>query len=288
MVEKLDDPDIDMNFAMLAARGMLQEIKKNFLLDPEDEAGPFKAGFDVNVKDAAGATAAHHACRAGESKTLKFLVDHGVDLEAASYGGMRAVHHSANCMKENCLRICLEAGAAANSLDDYGSTALHWACARGVLANCSYLIEHGGDCKLGNAAGVTPLHKAAGNGHVSDTYFLGDIIRGSLGHSPYIAIGPHPESEPPPFSHTGFPAPPFFFIPAPLSLVLIHSFPRTGARFISFPSSKSCSMATTSSWRPRTTSKTPLCTPLRKPISSESTTFWSRRAPTRRPAIARA
>ena len=29
MVEKLDDPDIDMNFAMLAARGMLQEIKKN-------------------------------------------------------------------------------------------------------------------------------------------------------------------------------------------------------------------------------------------------------------------
>eukprot|EP00947_MAST-08B_sp_MAST-8B-sp1_P001801 g1801.t1 len=166
MVEKLDDPDIDMNFPMLAARGMLQEIKKNFLLDPEDEAGPFKAGFDVNVKDAAGATAAHHACRAGESKTLKFLVDHGVDLEAPSYGGMRAVHHSANCMKENCLRICLEAGAAANSLDDYGSTALHWACARGVLANCSYLIDHGGDCKLGNAAGVTPLHKAAGNGHL--------------------------------------------------------------------------------------------------------------------------
>ena len=98
------------DFAMLAARGMLEEMKQSFLLDPTDEGGPFKEGHDVNEKDPAGATAVHHAARAGHIKVLRFLCEHDGDLESASYGGLRPLHHAANMMREDCLIYLLVRG----------------------------------------------------------------------------------------------------------------------------------------------------------------------------------
>ena len=107
MVDKLDDPSIDTDFVMLSARGMLTEIKQNFLLDPNDEGGPLIDGCDVNQKDAAGATAIHHAARSGMLDALKFLVAHDGDVNASSYGGMRALHHAANMMQESAILFLL-------------------------------------------------------------------------------------------------------------------------------------------------------------------------------------
>jgi hypothetical protein len=107
MVDKLDDPSIDTDFVMLSARGMLTEIKQNFLLDPNDEGGPLVEGCDVNQKDAAGATAIHHAARSGMLDALKFLVAHDGDVNTSSYGGMRALHHAANMMQESAILFLL-------------------------------------------------------------------------------------------------------------------------------------------------------------------------------------
>ena len=70
-----------------------------------------------------------------------------------------------------------ENGAEVDAVDDYGSSPLLWACARGIFANCKAFMDAGADCKLANNSGTTLLHKAAINGHVR-YWFLGKCPSG--------------------------------------------------------------------------------------------------------------
>ena len=77
-----------------------------------------------------------------------------------------AVHADTNVVALTPPPVSQENGAEVDAVDDYGSSPLLWACARGIYANCKAFIDAGADCKLANNSGTTLLHKAAINGHV--------------------------------------------------------------------------------------------------------------------------
>jgi ankyrin repeat protein len=60
----------------------------------------------------------------------------------------------------------LDAGADVNHADEHGKTALHAACGNGAAGLAELLLARGALPAARNAAGATPLHWAALNGHL--------------------------------------------------------------------------------------------------------------------------
>lgn len=70
------------------------------------------------------------AARNGNIDVLKYVLGKDGDAESVSYGAMKPVHHAANQSKEASLKELIAAGCNVSSVDESGSTAMHWAAAR--------------------------------------------------------------------------------------------------------------------------------------------------------------
>ncbi|KAI8147889.1 hypothetical protein BJV82DRAFT_593784 [Fennellomyces sp. T-0311] len=58
-----------------------------------------------------------------------------------------------------------ELKAMINVRNAEGNTPLHWAALNGQLPAVELLVKNGGDCKIKNEAGKTPIYEAQQRGH---------------------------------------------------------------------------------------------------------------------------
>ncbi|MFQ5568843.1 MAG: ankyrin repeat domain-containing protein [Rhodothermales bacterium] len=107
-------------------------------------------------------------------KTARYLIDHGVDVEAALDDSKQtALFHTATVGSAELMAMMLETGRAeVNRQDKWGVTALHYACRAGHVRVAELLIEAGADVNIKESYGFTPLHEAAENNHVEVARFL--------------------------------------------------------------------------------------------------------------------
>ncbi len=152
-------PKIETNPWKLAGIGDTAGLAK--LVEHEKEP------FDITEKDEYGSEAIIWAARNGFPDTLKYLVEHGADINSAGFGGLRPLHHACNQLREGVLKLLIELGADMDATDNNGSTALHYAAERGVLEPLDMLLAAGSTATAENKSKASALHKAANDGHLS-------------------------------------------------------------------------------------------------------------------------
>ena len=106
--------------------------------------------------------------------TAKYLIDHGIDLNAELVeSGQTVLFRAADLGAKEIVTLILQAGGIdINHADKWGMTALHYTCRRGHLSIARQLVRAGADVTVREAYGFTPLHEAAENGHLGITKLL--------------------------------------------------------------------------------------------------------------------
>ena len=128
----IKEATVDTDLWRTAMFGMNDSLRK---IVEDASAGSDESGvvFDINAKDASGATPLIYAARAGHVETIQYLVDNGGDVSEAGYGGLLPLHHAINHMREPTCTLLLDLDANPNAGDEHGATALHFAAMAGAL-----------------------------------------------------------------------------------------------------------------------------------------------------------
>ncbi len=120
------------------------------------------------------------ACRHGEIRPIRQLLDAGADVNALDSNGYFPLYWAAANGHLKALLLLLKSGANVNQLSRReGLTALHGAAWHGHALLVQTLIEAGAEVNARSQAGTTPVLHAAGGGHLDVTRILifsgGDI-----------------------------------------------------------------------------------------------------------------
>ncbi len=107
----------------------------------------------------------HIACRQRQAETVRALLESGIDPNIRNErlpngdGNNTPLWFAVQGRQPADLRILEQLilrGADINAQGEYGTTALHIACAWGQLEAVKYLVEKGADLEIKDADGLTP------------------------------------------------------------------------------------------------------------------------------------
>ena len=152
---------------------------------PSNEA-PTRHVTDANVRvSSTGVSRAEgrrwlSAAKAGELSTLKLMLADNVQLltyrgQGTSFGftGSSALHWASAKGHINAILFLLEQGLPSSLVNNAGSTALHAACANGQIEAAEVLVIAGGaDVRVADALGESPRDGAASRGNDALVYVL--------------------------------------------------------------------------------------------------------------------
>ena len=115
-------------------------------------------GIDINKEDFSGKTALFFACKGGEVSVVKYLVKHGMNLNKVDRFGRTIFHYACKTktFNEALIDYLIKQGADVNKGDKYGKISLHFACGNKALLR--YLVEHGADINKEDNQGKTVFH----------------------------------------------------------------------------------------------------------------------------------
>ncbi|XP_070534128.1 ankyrin repeat and SOCS box protein 8-like isoform X1 [Ptychodera flava] len=125
-----------------------------------------RQGADVNGIDNRKMTALHFAVVYDKSRYIEPLIKLGAEVDKRGPGGMTAICYAANFGKDpsyDRVKILYESGANPNITNSYGRTALHSACAGGVVDHINYLADKIDDVNALTNDGDTALDLAVKN-----------------------------------------------------------------------------------------------------------------------------
>jgi ankyrin repeat protein len=132
----------------------LEKVKKIIEKDPNQ----------INVQDASGYSPLHLASGGGHTEIVKFLLNHGADIESEIFYGdtplMLAAWHAGDGKYET-IKVLLEHGAKVNHKDKSDCTALHYASMHSGKEVINLLISYGADVNAKDKNLTTPLIQAA-------------------------------------------------------------------------------------------------------------------------------
>jgi hypothetical protein len=113
-------------------------------------------GINVNERDSLDKTPLHYACSLGLSRVVSMLIEHGADCAALDGAGNTALHFA---LLPSVAEMLLEHNNTniINVANAQGNTALHVACAFGLLETKSVLLAWGAVLSTRNGHGNTPL-----------------------------------------------------------------------------------------------------------------------------------
>lgn len=151
-----------------------------------------KAGANVAIPNAFGATPLSEAARTGNMRILAMLLKAGADPKAVNQEGETALHAVARTGNIEAAKLLLKAGANIESRETWGGqTALHWAASQDQPDMVRFLVSRGADPdaraavrdwqrrvtaegrpKDMNRGGFTPLLFAARDGHAESVSAL--------------------------------------------------------------------------------------------------------------------
>ena len=135
---------------------MIQEMKQRLGLDSK----PVIKGW-INRPSNEGFTALHYASYVGNLQIIKLLKENGADAEAVNKRGQNVLHLACQGNQPaSLIFFYLQENISLSSIDNVGSTPLHWACYSGSEAAFNYLITFEQNINLKDNEGLTPLHLA--------------------------------------------------------------------------------------------------------------------------------
>ena len=117
-------------------------------------------GASADVRDNDGNTPLFVASTRGNGELCCELVRYGAKVDGA-ISFVTCLSNAINARDTFTLSRLVAIGAHVNERDKSGSSALHVALASERVGIAEWIVEHGGDISLANAAGFTPLHYAA-------------------------------------------------------------------------------------------------------------------------------
>ncbi|XP_078401829.1 ankyrin repeat domain-containing protein 42-like isoform X2 [Cetorhinus maximus] len=152
-------------------------------------------GANLTAKDDRGCTPSHLAAAHGHSYTLQTILRSGVDTNPIDKSGWRSVHYAAFHGRLGCLQLLVRWGADVNEVDQDGNLPdlvfpAHVSAFKGDHETLRQLVESGViNINERDDKGSTPMHKAAGQGHIGCLQWLIEMgadhhIRNDAGETP--------------------------------------------------------------------------------------------------------
>jgi ankyrin repeat protein len=118
-------------------------------------------GFDVNARDAQGATALLRAAGGGHLDVATRLLDAGADVGASANTGATALSAAVSARQAALAERLLERGVDVNQRLKGGASALLVSAALGQAGLAELLLKHGADVNVVDDGGRSALHAAA-------------------------------------------------------------------------------------------------------------------------------
>lgn len=120
----------------------------------------------INRKSTQGFTALHYASYRGNIDIVTKLIDNGAEIEVTNNRGINVIHMAAQGNQPSTL-VYFKDKYFLNiqSIDEMGSTPLHWACYTGSEVAVHFLLSWNVDINAQDREGLTPLHLAVMSGN---------------------------------------------------------------------------------------------------------------------------
>jgi len=142
---------------------ILEEIKKGLGINSSKKISEF-----INAKNKEGITALHYSVINGNIAIFKLLKKNGANLEAVTNTGKNIMHIAAESNQPSMMiYLYLNEAQDISSVDENGSTPLHWACYYKAEECVNYLLYLNADINAQDKENFTPLNIAVSNNKVS-------------------------------------------------------------------------------------------------------------------------
>jgi len=142
---------------------ILEEIKKGLGINSSKKISEF-----INAKNKEGITALHYSVINGNIAIFKLLKKYGANLEAVTNTGRNIMHIAAESNQPSMMiYLYLNEAQDISSVDENGSTPLHWACYYKAEECVNYLLHLNVDINAQDKENFTPLNIAVSNNKVS-------------------------------------------------------------------------------------------------------------------------
>ena len=142
---------------------ILEEIKKGLGINSSKKISEF-----INAKNKEGITALHYSVINGNIAIFKLLKKNGANLEAVTNTGKNIMHIAAESNQPSMMiYLYLNEAQDISSVDENGSTPLHWACYYKAEECVNYLLHLNADINAQDKENFTPLNIAVSNNKVS-------------------------------------------------------------------------------------------------------------------------
>ncbi|KAM6289101.1 LOW QUALITY PROTEIN: B-cell lymphoma 3 protein [Aegotheles albertisi] len=139
---------------------------------------PGRGGPDLQARDYEGLTPLHVAVGAGARESVRVLLEHGADIDAADIkSGRSPLLHAVESNDLEMAELLIRHGASVNAQSYAGCTALHAAAGRGLLGVLRLLLRSGADCGLRDYHNETALAVATSRQVI-------DVLRGKASRPP--------------------------------------------------------------------------------------------------------
>ena len=142
---------------------IIEEVKKRLGMGASQKLEIF-----INEKNKEGITALHYAVSNGNIKMVQMLKQFGANLEAITNIGKNIMHIAAGSNQPSMLiYFFLNEAQDITSIDENGSTPLHWACYYNAIESVNYLLSLKVDANAQDKEKYTPLHLAVSNNSIN-------------------------------------------------------------------------------------------------------------------------
>lgn len=176
MIEYLVEKGAEIDVLDEAGVAALQRASYRGNLDVVQCLVDLGANVDVVVdndeEDVDGETPLFWACEGKSFDVVKYLVEHGADVNKENEYGETPLFKACYSGNENIVKYLVEQGAGVNKESEDEETPLFFACLQGHENIVKYLVEHGADVNKATDSGETPLHIARKKGYENIVRYL--------------------------------------------------------------------------------------------------------------------
>ena len=135
---------------------IINEVKKRVGMNSKDSLSKF-----INEKTNEGLTALHYAAYKGNIPLLQLLIKNGASVDAVTNLGKNVIHMAAEGNQPSMMIYLIsKEHQSSQSVDENGSTPLHWACYAGAEEAVNFLLNLGANIDAQDKEKLTPLHLA--------------------------------------------------------------------------------------------------------------------------------